>query len=228
MKSLSLFFALIMMVMSWELPTLQAAWWGAGINSAGINEMDEVDPSQRLVTDTTDKQIPDESIRLRIIANSDSVADQMVKKKVRDRIIERISSWATELESLEEARTRIRERLPELEKLVDEELKRWGMEYTSQIELGVVPFPTKIYGNEVYPAGNYEALRVQLGEAKGQNWWCVLFPPLCFVDFTAAEGEGAASSKASATGAVEAGSSDQSSSVEVGFFLWEWFSELLS
>lgn len=126
--------------------------------------------------------IPQESIRLRILANSDSITDQWLKREVRDAIVDQMNTWVTDIGSYEEARLLVAERLPELQKLVDKTIKERGFAYPAVVDFGQVPFPTKLYGSYVYPAGNYEALRVQIGEAKGQNWWCVLFPPLCFID----------------------------------------------
>lgn len=137
--------------------------------------------------------IPEQSIRLRILANSDSAGDQLVKRQIRDRVVEEMNSWVAKLEnpqSLDQARAVIREHLPELEKLVGQELDKRGLAYGYKVELGVVPFPTKLYGGTVYPAGDYEALRITLGAGEGQNWWCVLFPPLCFID--AGSGDAAA------------------------------------
>lgn len=133
--------------------------------------------------------IPDEAIRLRIIANSDAPDDQWLKRKVRDEIIEAVHPWVKSLDNLEEARTIIKQHLPELQQIVDKTIADNGFSYASpaKVELGVVPFPTKMYGQMVYPAGEYEALRVTLGEGQGQNWWCVLFPPLCFVDMSSGD-----------------------------------------
>jgi stage II sporulation protein R len=131
--------------------------------------------------------IPEQSIRLRILANSDSPEDQWIKRQVRDAIVEAMSRWVTEPDDLESARRAVREHLPELRKRVGEVLRQHGFEETFTMELGVVPFPTKMYGNVVYPAGDYEALRVKIGSGMGQNWWCVLFPPLCFVDIVGGE-----------------------------------------
>lgn len=137
--------------------------------------------------------IPQESIRLRILANSDNPDDQLVKREIRDAVVAEMNGWVQELEdpqSLDQARTTIREHLPELNDLVGRELEKRGIHYDYNVELGIVPFPTKLYGGTVYPAGNYEALRITLGAGSGQNWWCVLFPPLCFID--AASGDAAA------------------------------------
>ena len=129
--------------------------------------------------------IPEQSIRLRILANSDAPGDQLVKREIRDAVVAQMGEWVAELEnpqSLDEARKVIREHLSEIENRVGEELASRGLNYEYQVELGSVPFPTKLYGGTVYPAGDYEAVRITLGEGKGQNWWCVLFPPLCFID----------------------------------------------
>lgn len=155
--------------------------------------------------------IPQESIRLRILANSDGAGDQLVKRQIRDQVVEQINQWVAGLEdpqSLEQARALIQSHLPELNDLVGGELARRGIDYSYEVELGTVPFPTKMYGGRVYPAGEYEALRVTLGAGKGQNWWCVLFPPLCFIDAgsgDAAAAEPAAAKKASAISAKASG-----------------------
>ncbi|WP_281883206.1 stage II sporulation protein R [Paenibacillus sp. YYML68] len=158
-------FALVMLLMCWESGKANAMLFEAKAKSA-------VDASV----------IPQESIRLRILANSDSPTDQWIKREVRDAIIEQMNAWVAEPDGIEAARETVKSRLPELEAVVEKTLRDNGFDYTYQVELGVVPFPTKMYGNQVYPAGEYEALRVSIGEAEGQNWWCVLFPPLCFVD----------------------------------------------
>jgi stage II sporulation protein R len=126
--------------------------------------------------------IPQDAIRLRILANSDTAADQWIKLRIRDAIVAEMRQWVAEPQTAEQARAAIREHLPELRTLAEGLLAKYGYRYGATVELGVVPFPTKMYGDKVYPAGDYEALRVSLGKAEGQNWWCVLFPPLCFVD----------------------------------------------
>jgi len=128
--------------------------------------------------------IPQESIRLRILANSDSIQDQWVKREVRDAIVAQMNVWVKDIRSYEEAKQVVVKKLPELQALVDKTLKDRGFNYGAVVDFGEVPFPTKLYGSYVYPAGNYEALRVRIGEAKGKNWWCVLFPPLCFIDMS--------------------------------------------
>lgn len=131
------------------------------------------------------KSIPEDAIRLRILAHSDAEDDQAVKRKVRDQIVLNINTWLGEQAqpaTRAEARAFIEAHLEELQETAREVVEQEGMDYSVKAELKVVPFPAKLYGGEVYPAGDYEALRITLGEGSGQNWWCVLFPPLCFVD----------------------------------------------
>ncbi|MDR6720232.1 stage II sporulation protein R [Paenibacillus sp. 2003] len=176
--------------------------------------------------------IPEQSIRLRILANSDAPGDQLVKREIRDTVVAQMGEWVAELEnpqSLDEARKVIREHLSEIENRVGEELASRGLNYEYQVELGSVPFPTKLYGGTVYPAGDYEAVRITLGEGKGQNWWCVLFPPLCFID----AGTGDALAKPSTVLAAAAEPGDAEASVqgdtpEARFFLWDMAVKLWS
>ncbi|CAB3396291.1 stage II sporulation protein R [Kyrpidia spormannii] len=128
--------------------------------------------------------IPNQAIRLRIIANSDRSEDQAVKLKVRDKIIQLVSDHLKGVTTADEARARLRALVPQAEAIAQEEVRAAGFHYPVRADFGMVPFPTKIYGDQVYPAGRYEALRITLGSGLGTNWWCVLFPPLCFVDLT--------------------------------------------
>lgn len=129
--------------------------------------------------------IPKEAVRLRILANSDSDKDQALKRKVRDEVKAQIDGWVAELTSFEEARKVIQSHIPEIEKTVENTLKREGSKESFQVKFSKnVKFPTKVYGNFIYPAGEYEAVLITIGEGEGANWWCVLFPPMCFLDFS--------------------------------------------
>ncbi|HDX9587227.1 TPA: stage II sporulation protein R [Bacillus pseudomycoides] len=129
--------------------------------------------------------IPKEAIRLRILANSDSKEDQELKRKVRDEVKAQIDGWVAELKSFEDARRVIQSRIPELEQTVAKTLKREGSKETFTVQFNKhIKFPTKVYGNFIYPAGEYEAVLVTIGKGEGANWWCVLFPPMCFLDFS--------------------------------------------
>jgi stage II sporulation protein R len=131
--------------------------------------------------------IPNEAIRLRILADSDSEKDQEIKRKVRDAVNAEITSWVENLVSLEEARNVIKEGIPELQKIAEDVVAEHGSNQTVKTEFNKVKFPTKLYGQYLYPAGEYEAVLITLGEGTGSNWWCVLFPPLCFLDFSNGE-----------------------------------------
>lgn len=128
--------------------------------------------------------IPSEAIRLRILANSDYEEDQELKRKVRDAVNAGITEWVAELTSIEDARNLIQSRLPEIQKIAEEVVEEEGFDQKVNTDFGKVSFPTKLYGQFLYPAGEYEAILITLGEGKGANWWCVLFPPLCFLDFS--------------------------------------------
>jgi stage II sporulation protein R len=130
------------------------------------------------------QEIPKQAIRLRILANSDSSEDQWLKRRVRDEIVKEIQTWARQPKTIGEARTAIRERLPLLREIAMRTVRHYGYAYPVKVDFGIVPFPTKLYGDTIYPAGNYEALRITIGKGAGGNWWCVLFPPLCFIDMS--------------------------------------------
>jgi stage II sporulation protein R len=128
--------------------------------------------------------IPGQAIRLRILANSDLDADQALKRKVRDAVNEKIAVWVQDLTSITEARKVIKSKLPAIEATAEAVVKQEGSKQAVNVKFGKVQFPTKLYGQFLYPAGDYEAILITLGEGKGANWWCVLFPPLCFLDFS--------------------------------------------
>lgn len=168
--------------------------------------------------ETLDYQvIPDEAIRLRILANSDQEKDQQIKHHIRDEVNKVVSSWVEDISDIEEARQLIQERLPEIDQLVGEVLQvsDENAEYT--VDYGKnITFPMKLYGDYLYPPGEYEAILITLGEGDGSNWWCVLFPPLCFLDFsfgTTVEAE---------DGELDSDPELEEEETEVKFFLFEW------
>lgn len=181
--------------------------------------------------------IPDEAIRLRILANSDSDEDQALKRKIRDEVNKEITQWVAELTSVEAARQLIQSRLPDIEAIVEDVLKKENKQQAYSVNFDNVSFPTKLYGNFIYPAGDYEAILISLGEAKGANWWCVLFPPLCFLDFS--NGEAVQATELDDTEDDQINKKDKRSSlvvdeeeekgeIEVKFFLVEWFQGLFT
>ncbi|ABV63995.1 stage II sporulation protein R [Bacillus pumilus] len=180
--------------------------------------------------------IPDEAIRLRILANSDRSADQDVKRSIRDEVNANMTEWVKDLTSIEEARRVIRSKLPEINRIAKAKLKEQHIDQSVSVSFQKASFPTKLYGNFVYPAGKYEAILITLGEGDGANWWCVLFPPLCFIDFS--NGEAIASPEGDEENEVTAQQTDESvneavkekkeETSEVKFFLFDWVSSLFS
>lgn len=118
-------------------------------------------------------------LRLHVVANSDSEADQRLKLEVRDAVLRRCGELLEGEESLAEARTRLEDSLPELAEAGAEVVRDWNQSYPVNVRLEYAPFPATEYEGFALPAGRYQALRVELGTAEGHNWWCVLFPSLC-------------------------------------------------
>ncbi len=127
-------------------------------------------------------------IRLHVVANSDSAEDQALKLKVRDAVLQEGALRLTGLDR-DQALEALSEALPELGQVAADTVAGEGYDYPVRVSLGEDAFPTKRYRDFALPAGDYTALRVELGEGSGQNWWCVVFPPLCLgsVSETAAE-----------------------------------------
>ena len=121
-------------------------------------------------------------IRFHVLANSDSPEDQELKLKVRDKVIDAMSGDLEISKNADETRDILINNLDKIKAVAEEEIYKNGQNYGVRVYLGEYKFPTKRYGSVVFPAGRYEALRVEIGDAGGQNWWCVMFPPLCFVD----------------------------------------------
>ena len=123
-------------------------------------------------------------IRLHVIANSDSPEDQSLKRDVRDAILAYVQDEFKYSDNIEKSREIIKNNLTEITDIAKKVITEKGRSYGVRTILGKYPFPTKVYGDIALPAGEYQALRVVIGEGRGANWWCVLFPPLCFVDVT--------------------------------------------
>lgn len=116
-------------------------------------------------------------LRLHVLANSDSDYDQQTKLMVRDALLPLFASCT----SYESARDFVLSHGKQVQTVCEQTLKSRGADYGVRLLLGETDFPDRVYGDTVYPAGTYDALCVELGEGKGHNWWCVLFPPLCIV-----------------------------------------------
>ena len=131
---------------------------------------------------TTD--IADSVFRLHVIANSDSAEDQNLKYIVRDKVIEYMSSISQNASSKEDVIEIAKANLDKIQAIASQTIRENGYTYSVNVEVGNFSFPSKRYGDITLPPGYYDALRIKIGEAEGQNWWCVMFPPLCFVDVT--------------------------------------------
>ena len=128
--------------------------------------------------------IAEEVLRFHVIANSDSEEDQNLKLKVKEAVLQCVRPMLSDAKTKEEAEKIITQNMTEIEIAANEIIAKEGFSYTSKGVLGKTTFPMKQYGDMVFPAGEYEAFRILIGEAKGKNWWCVMFPTLCFVDET--------------------------------------------
>ena len=130
-------------------------------------------------------ELYDNVIRLHVLANSDSEEDQALKLTVRDAVLKKTQTLLENVDSKEQAERVLRQNLPVIEQTARDALRAAGAENTVTVELGQESYPTREYERLAFPAGEYLSLRVMIGEAEGQNWWCVLFPPLCLTAATA-------------------------------------------
>ena len=132
--------------------------------------------------DDISTDIANSVFRLHVIANSDSDVDQNLKYIVRDNLLEYMNTLCANCTSKEEAITIANVHIEDFKEIALNTIRDEGFDYSVNVSIGNFEFPTKHYGDISLPAGYYDALKVEIGEAKGQNWWCVMFPPLCFVD----------------------------------------------
>ncbi|MDR2749718.1 MAG: stage II sporulation protein R [Clostridiales bacterium] len=183
-------------------------------------------------SDKVQSGIADKVIRFHVLANSDSIEDQALKLKVRDGVLAAFEGGLSEAESASETRAFIEENLGLIAEEASKILAENGSDYQVEAMLSHDYFPTKSYSGVTFPAGEYEALRVIIGEGEGKNWWCVMFPPLCFVDVakgkTADEGIEKLATVATA-GEFQLLSDDSREkqvSVNIKFKLIEWFQSI--
>lgn len=133
-------------------------------------------------SDAVTNNISKNVFRLHVIANSNSEEDQDLKYKVRDELIKYMKSISSNVSTKDEALTLVNNNLDTFQAIASNVIIENGFDYPVKIEVGNFDFPTKTYGDISLPAGFYDALKVEIGEAQGRNWWCVMFPSLCFVD----------------------------------------------
>lgn len=169
------------------------------------------------------KQLRDSILRLHVIANSDSQADQEVKLKVRDAVLEEVNGHLDSAMTKQQAREVLEGKLKELEEVANMVLRQEGMTDIATVTLGREEYPTREYDTFTLPAGVYDSLIVSIGEAKGQNWWCVVFPSLCLpaVGSDAADVAAGAGFSDSLSGAITGREGYQ-----VRFFLLDWLGKI--
>ena len=135
------------------------------------------------------ESIAQKIIRFHVLANSDSEKDQSLKLKVKDNVLSYTTNILGNSKSIDESRKLLQENDSKIKKIAESTIKNLGYSYAVKTELSEENFPVKSYGNITLPQGEYEAYRIIIGDGSGKNWWCVMFPPLCFVDATKGEVE---------------------------------------
>ena len=133
-----------------------------------------------LGNDILQPSIASKILRFHVLANSDSDADQSVKKEVRDAVGTYLQPLLKNVNTLEETKQIVNANMEEILCISKETLQNHGYTYNVSAKIAKVNFPEKTYGNYTFPKGRYEALQIVIGEGNGQNWWCVLYPNMCF------------------------------------------------
>ena len=133
---------------------------------------------------TIQNEIASEVLRFHVRANSDSKEDQQIKMQIKEAVVTYLNPLLAEIQNVEEAKLLVENHLDEVETIIHEQLNQVGCNYGFQIKMMKDYFPRKTYGDCTFPEGNYEAVVISLGKGDGQNWWCMLYPGLCFFDGT--------------------------------------------
>ena len=133
-------------------------------------------------TNAVCQNISDSVFRLHVIANSNSSEDQNLKYLVRDNILKYMNSITKDVSDKKEIIEIVSNNLNNFKQIAQDTVYENGFDYEVTVEIGNFDFPVKTYGDISFPPGNYDALRIKIGNASGENWWCVMFPPLCFID----------------------------------------------
>lgn len=134
--------------------------------------------------DSMQRKIASQVIRLHVVANSDRDEDQQLKLEVKEKIVQLLRNELREDTTICSAQQTLRDHLPEVEQVASQYMKEKGYSYDVKAELGTAYFPVKQYGDMTFPAGEYKALKVNIGKHEGKNWWCVMYPTLCLIDST--------------------------------------------
>lgn len=134
-----------------------------------------------LLASAQESKLANSVLRLHVIANSDAPTDQALKMAVKDEIVAYMQAEFVNVDNAAEAKELAQKNRAQIKRIAQQKIKSCGYDYPVEVTIGEFAFPLKSYGNMVFPAGQYQAVRVVLGEGAGKNWWCVLFPPLCLV-----------------------------------------------
>lgn len=138
-------------------------------------------------SNNTQENIAKQVIRFHVLANSNSDTDQELKLNVKNGIIDMLAQQLDSSTSTQQTRELLIDNLDNIQEKSLEIINNYGYNYSVDVKMSYDYFPTKIYGDVTLPAGTYECIKIEIGEAVGENWWCVMFPPLCFVDITMAQ-----------------------------------------
>ena len=133
-----------------------------------------------LGNDPLQPSIASKILRFHVLANSDTACDQAVKEEVRDAVGTYLQPVLEEADSLEETKQIVSEHMEQVIEVAKQTLMEQGFDYDVSARIAHIDFPEKTYGVYTFPKGEYEALQIVIGEGKGQNWWCVLYPNMCF------------------------------------------------
>lgn len=166
----------------------------------------------------------EETIRFHILANSDSIKDQKIKLDVRDIITHNLQGELDNAEDMDEAKKIIKEKKPVIFSKIKQYMKENEYNYEIKLKLEEKEFPTRRYDDGVLEGEKYLAFKGIIGEGKGQNWWCVLFPPLCYVDL--AVEEDCNETKGPSFDYEKDFEEDEKSEKEIKFLIYEWFKEM--
>ena len=148
-------------------------WYLNGTNGQSVESANEIQEG-----------LASSLLRFHVIANSDSDEDQQLKLVVRDEVLDFMSTLLEGVDSKEESKKIITDNEEEISAVISKVIKDEGFDYEFRMAIEDTYFPTKSYGDIVLPTGVYEAFKIEIGNSNGKNWWCVMFPPLCFVDVT--------------------------------------------
>ena len=148
------------------------------------NHQDAIEAWNVIAAEDSEASYYERVLRFHVRANSDSEEDQEVKQKVKEAVLSSMKPYLDGVDSKEECKHILSEHLYDIMKIASNTLSENGFDYRVRVYFSKEEFPVKEYGDATFPAGVYEALRIDIGEAKGQNWWCMMYPALCFVDAT--------------------------------------------